>query len=66
LIAFRPEFIPPWTGYAHLTPLTLSQLGQRQGAQMVERLIGTKPLPPEVLQQILLKTDGVPLFVSRS
>ena len=49
----RPEFTPPWTGYAHLTPLTLGRLGQRQGALMVERLTGSKPLPPEVLQQIL-------------
>jgi predicted ATPase len=63
LITFRPEFTSPWTGYAHLTPLTLSRLGQRQGAQMVERLTGGKPLPPEVLEQILAKTDGVPLFV---
>ena len=63
LITFRPEFTPPWTGYAHVTSLTLSRLGQRQGAQMVERLTGGKPLPAEVLRQILLKTDGVPLFV---
>jgi class 3 adenylate cyclase/predicted ATPase len=63
LITFRPEFAPPWTGHAHLTSLTLSRLGQRQGAQMVERLTGGKPLPGEVLHQILLKTDGVPLFL---
>jgi predicted ATPase len=63
LITFRPEFTSPWTSYAHLTSLTLSRLGQRQGVQMVERLTGGKPLPAEVLQQILLKTDGVPLFV---
>jgi class 3 adenylate cyclase/predicted ATPase len=63
LITFRPEFTPPWSGYAHVTSLTLSRLGQRQGAQMVERLTGGRPLPAEVLQQILLKTDGVPLFV---
>ncbi len=63
LMTFRPEFTPPWAGYAHVTSLTLSRLGQRQGAAIVERLTGTKPLPAEVLQQILLKTDGVPLFV---
>jgi class 3 adenylate cyclase/predicted ATPase len=63
LMTFRPEFTPPWSGYAHVTSLSLSRLGQRQGAQMVERLTGGKPLPAEVLQQILLKTDGVPLFV---
>jgi class 3 adenylate cyclase len=63
LMTFRPEFAPPWTGYTHATSLTLSRLGQRQGAQMVERLTSGKPLPPEVLEQILAKTDGVPLFV---
>jgi predicted ATPase/class 3 adenylate cyclase len=63
LITFRPEFAPPWTGYTHVTSLTLSRLGQRQGAQIVERLTGSKPLPGEVLHQILLKTDGVPLFL---
>ncbi len=63
LISFRSEFTPPRTGRTHVTSLTLSRLGQRQGAQMVERLTGSKPLPAEVLQQILLKTDGVPLFV---
>jgi predicted ATPase len=63
LVTFRPEFTPPWTGHGHGTSLILSRLGQRQGAQMVERLTGGKPLPAEVLQQILLKTDGVPLFV---
>jgi class 3 adenylate cyclase/tetratricopeptide (TPR) repeat protein len=62
LITFRSEFAPPRTGHTHVTSLTLSRLGQRQGTQMVERLTG-KPLPPEVLEQILLKTDGVPLFV---
>jgi class 3 adenylate cyclase/tetratricopeptide (TPR) repeat protein len=63
LITYRSEFTPPRTGRTHVTSLTLSRLGQRQGAQMVERLTGGKPLPAEVLRQILLKTDGVPLFV---
>jgi class 3 adenylate cyclase/predicted ATPase len=63
VITFRPEFSPPWTGQAHVTSLKLSRLGQRQGAQIVERLTRSKPLPAEVLQQILSKTDGVPLFV---
>jgi class 3 adenylate cyclase len=63
LITFRPEFNPLWTGYAHVTALTLARLGQRQGAKMVEHLSGGKPLPREVLDGILAKTDGVPLFV---
>jgi predicted ATPase/class 3 adenylate cyclase len=63
LITFRPEFQPPWTGQAHVTTLTLSRLGRRQGAAIVERLTGGKPLPGEILEQIVAKTDGVPLFV---
>ena len=30
---------------------------------MIGRMIGGKPLPSEVVQQLLAKTDGVPLFV---
>lgn len=63
LLTFRSEFIPPWTGYAHATSLTLSRLGRRQGSAIIERLTDSKPLPAEVLQEILLKTDGVPLFI---
>jgi predicted ATPase/class 3 adenylate cyclase len=63
LITFRPEFPPPWIHYPHVTALTLSRLSRRQGAAMVERLTGGRPLPTEVLNQIVAKTDGVPLFV---
>jgi predicted ATPase/class 3 adenylate cyclase len=63
LITFRPEFTPPWSGHAHITTLTLNRLGRSQGAAMVARLTDGKALPAEVLQQILQKTDGVPLFV---
>ncbi|MEH2527183.1 MULTISPECIES: adenylate/guanylate cyclase domain-containing protein [unclassified Bradyrhizobium] len=63
LITFRPEFEPPWMRYAHVTALTLSRLSRRQGAAMVARLSGGKALPPAVLDQIVAKTDGVPLFV---
>ena len=63
LIAFRPEFIPPWTGYAHVTSLSLSRLGQRQVTQMVERLTSGKALPAAIVDQIVERTDGVPLFV---
>lgn len=63
LITYRPEFEPPWMRYAHVTALTLGRLSRRQGAAMVGRLSGGKALPPAVLDQIVAKTDGVPLFV---
>jgi predicted ATPase/class 3 adenylate cyclase len=63
LITFRPEFQPPWTGQAHVTTLAMNRLGRPQGAQMVVRVSGDKPLPAEVVEQIVARTDGVPLFV---
>jgi class 3 adenylate cyclase/tetratricopeptide (TPR) repeat protein len=63
ILAYRPEYEPPWTGHGHVTPLTLTRLGRRQAAAMVEKVTGGKPLPDEVLDRIVAKTDGVPLFV---
>jgi class 3 adenylate cyclase/predicted ATPase len=64
VVAFRPEFIPPWRGHAvQSTAITLTRLGRHHGGSMVARVTGGKRLPPEVLDQILLKSDGVPLFV---
>ena len=63
LVTFRPEFQPPWTGQAHVTTLTMSRLGRRQGADLVTRVAGNKPLPAEIVEQIVARTDGVPLFV---
>jgi predicted ATPase len=64
LITFRPEFSPPWTGRAHLTQLSLSRLVRRHGAAIVARITAGKPLPEEVVAQILERTDGVPLLVA--
>ncbi|MBI3304473.1 MAG: AAA family ATPase, partial [Deltaproteobacteria bacterium] len=63
LLTFRPEFTPPWASRSHLTPLALSRLPHGQAEVMVTRITAGKALPPEVVQQIALKTDGVPLFV---
>ena len=63
VITFRPEFAAPWVGRAHVTSLSLSRFGRRQALAMVDRVTGGKALPAEVLEQIVDKTDGVPLFV---
>ena len=63
LITFRPEFTPPWSGQPHVSALALTRLGRRDGAALVERVVGDKALPAEVSAQIVAKTDGVPLFV---
>ncbi len=63
IITFRPEFDPPWTGQPHATPLFLKRLGRAQGADLVAELIGSRTLANELLEQIVAKTDGIPLFV---
>jgi predicted ATPase len=63
LLTFRPDFSPPWTGRAHLTQVTLNRLPRRQAAEMTNQVVHGKALPTEVLEQVVAKTDGVPLFV---
>jgi class 3 adenylate cyclase/tetratricopeptide (TPR) repeat protein len=63
LITYRSEYVPPWSGEPHVTSLALSRLNRRLGAQLADRVTGGKALPREVLEQIMAKTDGVPLFV---
>src|SRR5262249_41648056 len=63
LWTFRPDFRPPWTGRAHLTQMTLPRLPRHQAAAMTGGVAHGKALPPEVVAQVVAKTDGVPLFV---
>jgi predicted ATPase len=63
VLTHRPEFASRWPHYGHVTALTLSKLTRPQTAAMVSRLAGGKALPADLLDQILGKTDGVPLFV---
>ncbi len=63
LVTARPEFTPPWPAEAHVTTLPLARLGRREGGTLVERSAGGKALPAEILEQILARTDGVPLFL---
>jgi class 3 adenylate cyclase/tetratricopeptide (TPR) repeat protein len=63
VLTFRPEFTPPWTGRPHVTFLTLSRLAPRLRAQMIGHMTGGKALPKEIADQIINRTDGVPLFI---
>ena len=59
----RPEFENPWGDHAHVTTLTLNRLSRRESAMLIGKVTHGKSLPDEVLDQIIAKTDGVPLFV---
>src|SRR5262249_35619000 len=63
IITFRPEFTPPWIGRPHVTSLGLNRLAPRQRAEMIAGVTGGKALPREIADQIIDRTDGVPLFV---
>ena len=63
IITYRPEFEPPWTGQAHVTTLILNRLGQRDISTMIDRVTGTKPLLASIRQDIIERTDGIPLFI---
>jgi class 3 adenylate cyclase/tetratricopeptide (TPR) repeat protein len=63
LVTTRPEFTPPWPSYPHTATIPLTRLERRSGAALVERVTGGKALPKEVMDEILARTDGVPLFI---
>jgi predicted ATPase len=63
LFTYRPEFVASWGTRAHLPPITLNRLSRRLVENLVERVAGDKALPRIVVQQVVAKTDGVPLFV---
>ena len=63
IVTFRPEFNAPWVGQPHVTSLTLNRLGERDAATIIERLVGNKELPADVMAEIVERTDGIPLFV---
>jgi predicted ATPase len=62
VLTHRPEFPTRWSGHGHVGALNLSKLTRAQSAAMVATLAG-KALPEALFEQILARTDGVPLFV---
>jgi class 3 adenylate cyclase len=63
IVTFRPEFEPPWIGLPYVTALTINRLTGRQVSAMIDRVVGNKLLPATLRQEIIERTDGIPLFV---
>ena len=63
VLTARLEFHSPWTTVAHFTALTLRRLAPAEVGRLVTHVVGDKAFPPAVLQEVVRKTDGVPLFV---
>jgi class 3 adenylate cyclase/tetratricopeptide (TPR) repeat protein len=63
LVTCRPQYLPSWGNPVNSTRLTMNRLSHRQSAALIETVTAGKPLPPELIDEIIRKTDGVPLFV---
>jgi predicted ATPase len=63
IVTYRPEFEPPWIGRPYVSALGLNRLGEREITEMIDRVTGNKPLAESVRQDIVERTDGIPLFV---
>jgi predicted ATPase len=63
VLTYRPAFSPPWPQRSHITPLGLNRLERPQIEALITQRVGGNLLPAEVVQYIVTKTDGVPLYV---
>jgi class 3 adenylate cyclase/predicted ATPase len=63
VVTFRPPFQPPWAGQAHVTTLSLNRLARREGAALVESVVGRNLLSAKTTEEIVERADGIPLFV---
>jgi len=63
VITHRLEFTPPWTARSHVSIVPLRRLSPDQSARMVAAVAGGEALTNDILNQIVAKTDGIPLFV---
>ena len=63
IVTFRPEFEPPWIGRPHVTALTINRLPRRDIDGMIDRVVGNRFLSASFRQDIIERTDGIPLFV---
>ena len=63
IVTFRPEFEPPWIGRPYVTALNINRLGDREIAAMIDRVTANKLLSESIRQNIIERTDGIPLFI---
>ncbi len=63
LLTLRPDMALPWAGRAYASQITLDRLSDEEIEELILERTEGRPLPQEVLRQLIAKTDGVPLFV---
>ena len=63
VITFRPEFKAPWSSFSHLSSLPLAKISRSSIKRVINNIAKGKELPDPVVDQIIQKTDGIPLFI---
>jgi class 3 adenylate cyclase/predicted ATPase len=63
LVTFRPEFDAPWVGRPYVTTLTINRMAEHEASAMIDRVVGDSQLSASIRQDIIERTDGIPLFV---
>jgi class 3 adenylate cyclase/tetratricopeptide (TPR) repeat protein len=63
VLTSRPDNQPRLAAHPHVTRLTLNRLGRGRVEAIIARLSGGTVLPAALVDTIVARTDGVPLFV---
>jgi class 3 adenylate cyclase/tetratricopeptide (TPR) repeat protein len=63
VLTFRPEFETSWKSKPHQTAVALNRLTKRQIGQMMRKCTRRTEIPEAVIEQIVDRTDGIPLFI---
>ena len=63
VVTFRSEFQAPWVGRPYVTALTINRLGERDIEAVIDHVLGNTFIPASIRQNIIERTDGIPLFV---
>jgi predicted ATPase len=63
LTTFRPEFDAPWVGRPYVTALIINRLAEHEVGAMIDRIVGNRLPSASIRQDIIERTDGIPLFV---
>jgi class 3 adenylate cyclase/predicted ATPase len=63
VLTFRPEFVPTWAMHGQISMIALNRLSPEQATSVILGITACKRLPPRIVDEIVRRCDGVPLFV---
>ena len=63
VLTLRPEFSAPWRDLPHVERRDLERLAPEEALGLAMQVAGVQQLPKSLIEQVVARTDGVPLFV---